>query len=272
MVIAFAHTVISCLTLGAFFVLGISAINIILGKGEAFFTRSIALAAPLALVFSILTAAGGHINGEEIAKIQPAKLAAMESHWETSSRVPIALLTWPDEKNEGNYIEAIKVPGLLSVMAFRDFNAEVKGLKEFPPEDRPPVLLSFLSFRLMVGIGTVMPGIALLAWFFRKRIAEKKLFPLRLLLAAALPLPWLAILAGWVLTEVGRQPWIVYGVMRTADAGSPITAGQALGSLVLLTILFSVVLAVGKIFIGRLAFSGPPGDDAPAFLREGGQS
>jgi cytochrome d ubiquinol oxidase subunit I len=186
--------------------------------------------------------------------------------------VPLSVLAWPDEENEGNIFEAIEIPGGLSFLSYSDSDAEVKGLKDFPPQDRPPVLISFLAFRLMVGIGTALPLIAGLAWLMRRRIAEPKLRPLRLLLAASLPLPWLAILAGWALTEVGRQPWIVYGVMRTKDAVSPIDASQAAGSLVLLFLLFSVTLIVGAFFIGRFALQGPPDADGPAFLQEGGRS
>ena len=264
-VIAFAHTVTACLVLGGFFVLGVSALNLLRG-------RAIGVAAPIALIFSVLLIVEGHLSGEEVANMQPAKLAAMESHWQTGSHVPLSVLAWPDEENEGNIFEAIEIPGGLSFLSYSDFDAEVKGLKDFPPEDRPSVLISFLAFRLMVGIGTALPLIAGLAWLMRRRIAEPKLRPLRLLLAVSLPLPGLAILAGWALTEVGRQPWIVYGVMRTKDAVSPIAASQAAGSLVLLFLLFSVILIVGAFLIGRFALQGPPDADGPAFLQEGGRS
>ena len=271
-VIAFAHTVTACLVLGGFFVLGVSALNLLRGREQQFFIRAIGVAAPIALIFSVLLIVEGHLSGEEVANMQPAKLAAMESHWQTGSHVPLSVLAWPDEENEGNIFEAIEIPGGLSFLSYSDFDAEVKGLKDFPPEDRPPVLISFLAFRLMVGIGTALPLIAGLAWLMRRRIAEPKLRPLRLLLAVSLPLPGLAILAGWALTEVGRQPWIVYGVMRTKDAVSPIAASQAAGSLVLLFLLFSVILIVGAFLIGRFALQGPPDADGPAFLQEGGRS
>lgn len=173
-------------------------------------------------LFALLQPLSGHRSAEHIAERQPMKLAAAEAHWETRSEAPALLGGWADEEAETT-VYALEIPYLLSVLAHGDPQAEVEGLKEVPPEDRPPVALTHLAFDAMVGAGMAMAGLALvgagLAW--RRREA---LFSRRFLIAvvAAGPLGFLAIEAGWMVTELGRQPWIIVGLMRTADAVTPV--------------------------------------------------
>ncbi|WP_419786471.1 cytochrome ubiquinol oxidase subunit I [Pseudodesulfovibrio sp.] len=249
----FFHIVPGALCLGAFLIMGISAWHLLRKSHVDFFKKSFTMAASFALIFSIVTAVEGHLHGNHMSLVQPAKLAAMESHWDTGTNVPIYLLSVPGK--DGNIIEALPIPGALSFLAYNDVNAEVKGLHDFPEADRPPVTLTFLSFRLMVGIGTLMPLLALFGWVMRNKLEK---FPLYLkVMMYAIPLPYIAMQAGWVLAEVGRQPWIVYGLMRTSDAVSPVATGAVGFTLVLMCVLYALLGAAGIWLMIRLAKKGP---------------
>ncbi|MGE4298255.1 MAG: cytochrome ubiquinol oxidase subunit I [Desulfovibrionaceae bacterium] len=251
----FAHVVFGAWTLAAFFVLGVSAYHLMRKNEETFFKKSFAIAAAFALIFSVGMAVMGHFQGNAVALHQPAKLAAMEAHWETQPNAPMYLLQIPDEANERNLVEGIGIPSLLSVLAFNDPNAVVKGLKDFPKEERPPVLLTFLSFRAMVGIGTLLPLLAALAWLWRNSLDDRKWF-LKVMLFA-IPLPYIAIEAGWMVAEVGRQPWIVYGLMKTRDAVSPLVTSQVAISLVAFIVVYALLGAVDIYLLKKYAQKGP---------------
>lgn len=254
----FFHVIPASLCVGAFFIMGVAAWHLLRKHEVEFFQKSFNVAVTVALVFSIFTAAEGHIHGNNMSLKQPTKLAAMESHWETQKSAPIYLLVLPG--SDGNLIEALPIPGVLSFLAYNDFNAEVKGLNDFPKEDRPPVFITFAAFRTMVGIGTIMPALALFGWVMRNRLDK---FPLYLkILPFCIPLPYIAIQAGWVLAEVGRQPWIVYGLMRTSDAVSPVSTGEVGFSFVLMCALYTLLGAAGIWLMIKLAKKGPE-DNTP---------
>ncbi len=170
---------------------------------------------------AVLQPISGDISAKSVAKRQPAKLAAMEAHFQTEKWSPLIIGGIPDTKTKTvNY--AIKIPGLLSFMAHDDFNAEVIGLDRIAPEDQPPVAVVHYAFQIMVALGMAMLGIALLyfiaLWKKRNWIESKWLLRLFVL---ATPLGYMALEAGWTVTEVGRQPWIINGIMRTKDAVTP---------------------------------------------------
>ena len=252
----YIHTLSAAFTLAGFFLMGVSAYHLLKKQNIDFFTRSFKLGMVFALVFSVLVAVQGHHHAQEVTKIQPAKLAAMESLWEThKDGAPMYLLVVPDEKNEKNAIEFLGIPGGLSFLAHGSFDAPVQGLKDWPAEERPPVLLTFLSFRAMVGIGSLLPILCIWAFLRRNKLTETpKLLKIMLY---AIPLPYLAIEAGWVVAEVGRQPWIVYGLMKTADAVSPIVTSQVAFSLVALTLLYALLGAVDIYLLFKFAKKGP---------------
>jgi cytochrome d ubiquinol oxidase subunit I len=254
-VLEFLHTVPSAFIVGAFFVMGISAYHLYKRQHIDFFTRSFKMAVVLGLLSSIWVVVSGDQHAVHVTEVQPTKLAAMESHWETSTQAPLILFAIPDEKNERNLVEIGKLPGLLSLLGHHDFNAEVTGLLDFPPEDRPPVLLTFVSFRLMVALGTLFPLLALIGWFLRHRLVENRWYLVVMMIA--IPLPYIAMQAGWVLAEVGRQPWIVYGLMRTADAASPVAGGQVLASLVAFILVYGILGLTGFYLIFKNAVKGP---------------
>jgi cytochrome d ubiquinol oxidase subunit I len=252
----YVHTLSAAFALAGFFVMGVSSYHLLKKQNTDFFTRSFKLGMVFGLVFSILVAVQGHHHAQEVTKIQPAKLAAMEALWDThEDGAPMYLLVLPDEENETNAIELFGIPGGLSFLAHGDFSAPIQGLKDWPSEERPPVLLTFLSFRAMVGLGTLMPLLCIWAFLRRNKLTETpKLLKAMLF---AIPVPYLAIEAGWVVAEVGRQPWIVNGLMKTADAVSPIVTSQVAVSLVALTVLYALLGAVDIYLLFKFAKKGP---------------
>ncbi|MCH5276370.1 MAG: cytochrome ubiquinol oxidase subunit I [Desulfovibrionaceae bacterium] len=254
----FFHTVTSAWMLAGFFVLGISAWHLLRRNESELFRKSVRIAAPFTLILALLVAAAGHHQGTVVAEYQPAKLAAMESHWESGSSVPMYVLAWPNEDARKNSVQAIPLPGVLSFMAFGNFHAEVQGLNAFAPEDTPPVLLSFLSFRLMVGLGGIFILLAAWAWLKRGDLASDP--RLARLLTWFIPVPYLAIMAGWMLAEVGRQPWIVYGLMRTSDAVSPVPASSVALSLLAFTVVYACLGILDIYLLIKYARKGPTAD------------
>jgi len=262
------HTLGGAYILAGFFVLGISSWHLLRRQHVAFFTKSFRIAAVWALVFSLFEVAQGHMNAEILSTKQPAKLAAMESQWETVSGAPMNLILWPDADNERNAVEALAVPNMLSLLAHYNPSSEVTGLKAFPPEDRPPVLPTFLSFRIMVGLAFVF--IALSAWAVVRRREPAEGNPLLLkLLVWSIPLPYLANELGWTLAEVGRQPWIVYGVMRTADAVSPLATTQVALSVVGFIVVYTLLGVADFYLLFKYARRGPVEPETAAAVPTG---
>lgn len=251
----FFHTIASSWMLAGFFILAICAWHLLRKNGDPVFSKSVKIAAPFTLILALLVAFAGHHQGQVVAQYQPAKLAAMESHWETQESAPMYLLVWPNQEEGRNSVEAIGIPGVLSFMAHGNFTQEVKGLNDFAPEDIPPVLLTFLSFRFMVGLGVVFIVLAAWAWLKRRNLAENPL--LAKLLIWTIPLPYLAIMAGWMVAEVGRQPWIVYGLMRTADAVSPVPASSVTLSLAAFIVVYTVLGVLDIYLLAKYARKGP---------------
>ena len=247
--------------------MGISAYHLLRKQETAFFTKSFRLALTFAMIFAVAEVVQGHIHGSEVAKIQPTKLAAMEALWDTQSHAPQVLFLIPDEKNERNLWEIGRIPGALSLLAYHSSQATVKGLKDFPKEDRPPVAMTFVAFRVMVGLGFLFVLLTVVGWFKRRHLEASPGF-LNVMLYA-IPLPYIALEAGWIVTEVGRQPWIVYGLMRTKDAVSPIATSQVAISLAAFLLVYSALGAIAFYLIGKQARRGPEPQAAAAGPGEG---
>jgi cytochrome d ubiquinol oxidase subunit I len=254
----FFHTVFSGYMVAAFFVMGIAAYHLLKKNRIDFFKRSFRIAATFGLVSSLLVFMTGDFHAVEVASTQPAKFAAMESVWETKSGVGLNLFLIPNEEAERNTVEKIFIPNMVSLLAFHNPNAEIKGLKEFPRELRPPVLPTFLSFRMMVGLGTFMVLASLLGFILSRwgKLEDRTLF-LKVMLFA-IPAPYIAAQLGWIVAEVGRQPWIVYGVMKTSDAVSKsISVSQVVISLVGFTIIYGSLGVIDIYLLAKIAKKGP---------------
>jgi cytochrome d ubiquinol oxidase subunit I len=249
------HTLSSALVLASFFIMGISAYHLLKNNHKEFFTKSFKTGLGFGLIFSLVVFILGDMNGVMVAEKQPAKLAAMESLWETTDMAPSYLFTWPDPENERNAIEIGAIPGMLSFLVKHDINAVVPGLKDFPKDERPPVLVTSFAFRGMVGLGVIFILLTGFGWFKRKKLLEYSLY-LKIMMFA-IPLPYLAIQLGWVVAEIGRQPWLVYGVVRTADGASPVAVSQVIFSLVGFVLIYSVLGAAGFYLMFQKAKKGP---------------
>ncbi|MDR3358483.1 MAG: cytochrome ubiquinol oxidase subunit I [Desulfovibrio sp.] len=251
----YGHTLAGSWTLAGFFVLGVSAWHLLRGGKTDFFRRSFALAAPFTLVMVFILCLTGHEQGKIVAEYQPTKFAAMESHWETAKNAPFYLLAVPDADEERNSVEAIGIPGMTSWLAYQDTDAEVKGLKDFPEKDRPPVAPVFWSFRLMVALGGLFALLAVAAVIQRGR--ERPCSRLLKALVWNIPLPYVCLALGWTVAEVGRQPWIVFGLMRTSDAVSPVPPGDIAISLVAFAVVYTVLGVLDIYLLRKYAVQGP---------------
>ena len=237
------HTLCGAWQAGAFLVVSVSAWYLLKRRHEAFAKASMRVGLVVGLVASLLSLVSGHESGAGVAKNQPAKLAAFEGLYETTTNAPLVLFGWVDEKNERVHGPAI--PGMLSYLTHGDVSKPVTGLREFKPEDRPPVGRVFQVYHLMVGIGFAMIALAVCGTFFCWReVLFRRRWMLWLLVLSVLG-PQLANQAGWFAAEMGRQPWIVYGLMRTPEGLSAIVKAEAvLGSLILFTLIYLLLFAV----------------------------
>ncbi len=262
---AVSHMWVACLETSCFVVGGISAWYILKGQSVSFYARSFRLAAAGAVVVAPLQVWLGDGSGLFIVHHQPAKAAAIEGHWQTNAPgegAAWAILAWPDAAAQANRW-SVQVPNLLSLLATRTPHGQVPGLREFAPEDRPPALpLLFYSFRLMVLIGLYLLTLALwTAWAWgRRRLTAEAIAAQRWLLRAwvfAIPLGYVAVEAGWIVREVGRQPWVIYGVMRTSDGASPLPAGAVGASLGGFLLIYTALAIAFAVFARRLLRHGP---------------
>lgn len=269
----FPHTVLGGFTTGAFFILGISAYHLFRKDQEEFFHRSFKLAAIFGTAAILLTVLVGDAQTKYMIRTQPMKIAAAEALWETENPASFSLFSvFDEEQREDNF--AIRIPGVLSFLAYNQFSGEVKGINnlqmeyeaKFGPGDYvPSVFTAYWTFRIMVGAGMLMILLGLIALLiaFKKKpyIVRKTL----VLFPYFIALPYLCNTAGWLLTETGRQPWAVFGVLKTADAISPtVTAGMVLTSLIVFTLLYGALMVADVYLLVKYAKAGPaqPGVDA----------
>ena len=265
--VTFAHTVLSGYVLTAFFVMGVSAYHLLRRSEVPLFRSSFRMAAVFGLLSSILVAGTGDLSAVQVARYQPAKLAAMESYWETRSGAPFTLFVWPDLRNERNAVELLGIPRALSLMAFHESDAEVKGLRAFPRDDRPPVLPVFLSFRLMVGLGLLLILLALVGFIKGLRGKLERSPKYLKVMIWSIPLSYIAIQLGWLVTEIGRQPWIVYGLMKTSEGvSSSLRPAQVVASLIGFTLVYGLLAVVDIYLLVKFSKRGPD-DDLSGILK-----
>ena len=257
------HTVLGAWQAGAFLVVSVSAYYLLKGTFEEFARRSLRVGAGLALVASIGSLATGHLGAERVSRNQPAKLAAMEAHYPASAPADLYVFGWVDEAKERVY--GVAVPGMLSWMLHGDANAPVTGLLAFAPEDRPPVQLVFQSYHLMIAIGMGLVGLSLAGAFYAaRRGARPPRWLLRLSVISVLG-PQIANQAAWMTAEAGRQPWIVYGLMRTSEGVSrAVSADAVVFSLVLFTLIYTLLFALFLFLLNAKITHGPLAEDLAA--------
>ncbi len=237
------HMTIAAYASVAFAASGIHAWMLLRHPSHALHRRAFSIVFPIAAVAALLQPLSGDLSAKWVAHHQPAKLAALEGQFRTERSAPLRIGGWPDERT-GTTRGAIEIPGALSFLAFGDPDAEVMGLEEFPRDEWPPVLITHLAFQVMVGAGMALLGVGLLGAVLRLTGRHPSRVPwfLRLVVLVS-PLGLLALEAGWVVTEVGRQPWIVYGVMRTKDAVTPMPGlGLPLALIALLYVVLGFVV------------------------------
>jgi cytochrome d ubiquinol oxidase subunit I len=264
--VQFPHVVFSGFATAAFFVLGISAYHLLRKQHEEVFSRSLQLASVFGLIGIFMVILVGHSQAQQMVRSQPMKMAAAEALWESQNPASFSLITIGNEP-ELRDVFAIRIPGLLSLLAYNRFEGEVKGIRDLQAEYEqtygpgnyiPPIAVSYWSFRIMVGCGFLMfLLVAILLWqTMRKRPLEKipyfKYFPL------VIALPYLANTSGWFLTELGRQPWVVFGLMKTVDGASPnLSVGVVLISLIGFTLVYGVLMGVDAYLLVKFAKAGP---------------
>lgn len=250
-----SHVLSSAYLTGAALLAGISALALLRKGPSAYHSKALKLMMAVVLVFGLLNSLAGDVSAKFLAEHQPEKLAAAEWHFKTESGADLILLGWLNAEHE--IIGAIHLPKLLSYLAFGDFNAEVTGLEEFPPDERPPLLVHYL-FDLMAGIGFALPAISFLYFLFLlwRRRNELNKWLLRLIVLGA-PLSFLGVELGWFYAEIGRQPWIIRGYMRVEEAA---TSSPNVRLLFFLFLLLYIVLGILCILVLRRMFNNNPAE------------
>ena len=258
------HMWVACLETTLFVIGGISAWCLLRKQQPDFFARSFKIAFFAAILIAPLQVFLGDASGRAIAVTQPAKVAAIESHWQTNPQgqgAPWKPLAWPDAAKQDN-AWALEVPYGLSLLLTHSLTGRVQGLRDFPREDRPPVVIPFYSFRVMAGVGFFLAFLMLWTlWvWYQGRLNPAKIGEHPKLLyawVAAIPLGYVAVETGWITREVGRQPWVIYGLLRTSEAASPLPAGAVATSLLAYALIYALLFLGFLIFARRLILKGP---------------
>lgn len=266
----FAHMVTAAYLSTAFVVGGVGAFYLWKNRYIPQARIMLGMATIMAALVAPMQAVIGDLHGLNTLKYQPAKIAAMEGLYETGTSVPLVLFGWPDEISETTK-NKIEIPGLSSLILTHEWGGKVRGLKDWPKSERPPVAIVFWAFRLMVGLGVLMVllGITSAVQYFRDRLFETRWLHGWWMLM--MPSGFIALLAGWFVTEVGRQPYLAYGIIRTAQGVSPAVIGtQVAWSLLTFIMLYTIIFGAGSYYILRLIGKGiPSGEEKEQYYRPG---
>jgi len=252
----FVHMITSAYLTTAFVVAGIGAYYLWRRRHVQHARVMFGMAMIMAVFVAPVQLVLGDLHGLNTLEHQPAKVAAMEGLWNTQKGAPLVLFGWPDQQEEATRY-SLEIPKLSSLILTHELDGEVKGLKEWPKEERPPVAWVFWSFRIMVGIGMLMiaTGLLALVLHLRKRLFDTTWFQYWCM--ALTPAGFVAVLAGWFVTEIGRQPYVVYGLLKTADAASPVSASPIAISLLAFVVVYGFVFGAGSYYILKLIAKGP---------------
>ncbi|MGO1461061.1 MAG: cytochrome ubiquinol oxidase subunit I [Marinobacter sp.] len=257
----FAHMVIASFLTGGFVVAGVSAWYLLKGREVEVNRKALSMCLWMLLIIAPTQAVVGDFHGLNTLEHQPMKVAAMEGHWETSKSVPLLLFAIPDQENQTNRFE-LGIPSLASLILTHDMDGEILGLNEVAPEEQPPVAIVFWSFRIMVGLGFLMILFAVTGLILRRgnRFWRTGWFLQGLRFMSVTP--FIAVTAGWFVTEVGRAPWLVYGMMTQSEAVTPsLTGGMALFTLIGYVVVYSLVFSAGVYYLLRVLYEGMESSD-----------
>ncbi|RUR30467.1 cytochrome ubiquinol oxidase subunit I [Vreelandella nanhaiensis] len=252
----FSHMAIASFITGGFVVAGVSSWFLLRGRDPEANRRALSMCLWLLLFLTPLQAVVGDFHGVNTLEYQPTKVAAIEGHWETATNVPLLLFALPDQEAQENRF-AVGIPNLASLILTHSIDGEIPGISEAPPEEQPPVMIVFWAFRVMVGIGLLMIATAFTGLILRRkgRIYESRLFLKTLV--GMISLPFIAVLAGWIVTESGRAPWLVYGIMSHADGITPsLTGWMALFTLIGYVLVYAVIFYAGVYYLTRVVRNG----------------
>ena len=269
----FPHTILAALATAGMFVIGVSGWHLLRDRDAAVFRRSAAIALVVSLVAALGVAFSGHLQAQLMTKQQPMKMAAAEALWEDEKGAGFSLFAVGDVENGRNHIN-VQLPHLLSVLSTNTWNGEVRGINDIQAEYAtkygpgsyiPVVGVTYWTFRAMVGTGLLMILVSLVGlWLLRKRRLGSTRWFLRIV-PFAIALPYVANATGWIFTEMGRQPWVVFGVMKTSDAISPsVGVGFVVVTLIGFTLIYGLLSVVGVFLLTKFARSEPPEIEAPA--------
>lgn len=256
------HMVIAAYLATALFVVAAAAWQLLRGKDNAGIRKMMSMGLWLILLLAPLQVVVGDMHGLNTLKHQPAKIAAIEAHWENkgSEATPLILLAWPDMAQEKNHF-SLEIPVLGSLILRHSLTEQIPALKEFPAQYRPNATIIFWTFRVMVGLGLLMILLAIASLWLRWKKQLYQHTPFLKFAVAMGPAGLIAILAGWFTTEIGRQPWVVYGVLRTVDAVTPHTAGEVGLTLTMFVLIYLAVFGMGTLYVLRLVNIGPKTDE-----------
>jgi cytochrome bd ubiquinol oxidase subunit I len=246
------HTLLAAYLLTAFLIMGICAYHFLKRNNNEVFRKSFSIAIIIALVTAVMLSVLGHGYAQYIAALQPAKGAAMDAIWETGSSLPMYLIQIPDSSTGSNTVQLLGIPGLASFFYTGSFSGTIIGLNQLPQGEQPPVEIVFWSFRLMTILGSLFIVEALLGLYLQKSGKQYTSDKFLKLLILSIPLPFITIILGWSVTEIGRQPWIVYGLLRTANGISTVPTSDVMLSIILIS-AFYLILMVFEIYLMKKA-------------------
>lgn len=255
--IRFTHTIMGGWITGSLFIAGISSWYLLKGRDQDDAKPMLSASLWIFIAVSLAQFISGHIHAVQVARTQPVKMAAFEALWKTQRGAPMSIIGIPDPDAGITHLE-VAIPKLLSFAIHFDPNAEVKGLDAFHKEDHPPIVPTYLTYHAMIGLGSLFALIALIgiALSIRRRLFHSRWYLWILLLSV--PLPFIANEVGWISAEIGRQPWAVYGILRTADAGTvSVPAGQILFSIIMFSAIFMIILAMFIFLLIKIIRKGP---------------
>jgi cytochrome d ubiquinol oxidase subunit I len=265
----FGHAIAGAVLTGGFVMAGVGAYYLLAHRLEDFGRLFLRSGVAVAFVFSVLVIfPTGDLNASDVTTYQPLKLAAMEGLFRSERGAPLAIIGMPDVQSE-TLIDPIFVPGLLSFLAYGNFSAEVNGLSAYPVRDRPPVTLTYYAYHIMVGLGTIFVGASgsAVLLLLLKRLEQSRW--LLWILMLLMPFPYIANEAGWVTAEVGRQPWIVYGLIRTSTAASPnVAAGETIFTLLGFAGMYFLLGVLFILVVLREVGIGPESDEGVSVAAE----